>query len=215
MRRLRVLIDNVDISRKVKRCIVIGTIFIGIVYCSYKVIAPFIAPWLTIKRFIHAVESENITKIVSFAVIEERKYCGVNEQSVKKILASTLGKWRPFKAIRVEKVPWGHIPIYKELGWHRWFVVWGDAVSGKPFPHSSGHDYPAYGITSSQLFTEVTVLPTDEGWKVFVTEFLIQLTYGVYGPKYLSMLHNAGIKGEVNVITKLTKPGGFMALPKP
>lgn len=196
-------------NRKVKWCILTGVIFIGVGYYIYIVMAP----WLTMKRFIRAVENEDVARIVSFAVAEERKYCGVTEQSVKAILDATLGKWRPFKAVKIGKVPWGHVPLYKELGWHRWFVIWGDAVSGKPIPfHSSGRGYPAYGISSPQLFTEVSVCPTDEGWKVTVTGFLIQLAYGVYGPKYLSVLHNAGIKGEVDI---LTKPGSFKPLPKP
>ncbi|MFA0761589.1 MAG: hypothetical protein HZLCBSQH_001698 [Candidatus Fervidibacterota bacterium] len=165
------------------------------------------APWRIMRKFVYAVEKEDITTIVALAVPEERKYCGVTEQSVKTILSVTLGKWRPFKAVRIGKVSWEVVPLYKELGWHRWFVVWGEAVTGKPIPfHSTGRGYPPYGIHMPQLFTEVTVCPTDEGYRVVVTEFLIQLSYGVHGSKYLALLHHAGIKGQV---TALTKPGEF------
>jgi hypothetical protein len=128
------------------------------------------------------------------------------------ILETTLGKWRPFRAVKIQKVPWRHVPVYRELGWHRWFVIWGDAVTGKPIPfHSTGRGYPAYGISTPQLFTEITVRPTNEGWRVVVTECLIQLTYGVYGIEYLYILHKAGIKGKVDI---LTKPNEFKPLPK-
>lgn len=209
MKRHKAL-TGIIMNRKVKWCIVIIVIFIGVIYYVHLLTAP----WRTMRKFLNAVEREDAAKIVSLAVPEERKLCGVTEKSVKKILDATLGKWRPFKAVRVGKVPWKSVPIFKELGWHRWFVIWGDAVSGKPIPfHSSVRGYPPYGIYSPQLFTEITVRPTDEGWKVLVTEFLIQLTFGVYGaPKYLSVLHHAGVRGEVNV---LTKPGEFRPLPKP
>ncbi|MCS7187145.1 MAG: hypothetical protein RMK89_09365 [Armatimonadota bacterium] len=203
--------DMTKIAKKHKFALfVITIVFAGIVYYIHLITLPY----QTLKNFITAVENENVKDIVYLAVAEERKFCGVTEQSVKAILDATLGRWRPFKAVRIEKVPWERVPVYKELGWHRWLVVWGDAVSGKPIPfHSSGRGYPAYGITSPQLFTEIDVRPTDEGWRVLVTGFLIQLTYGVYGlSEYLSILHRSGIKGEVNV---LTKPGEFRPLPKP
>jgi len=208
MKRCKNLMNTAK-QQKLKYSVIIIIIFIWMIYYIYVITAP----WRTMRKFIYFVENEDIEKIVSLATYEERKYCGITEQSVRIILENTLGRWRPFKAVRIGKVPWGHVPIYKDLGWHRWFVIWGDAVSGKPIPHISGRGYPAYGISSPQLFTEITVRPTDEGWRVIVTEFLIQLTYGVYGrSKYLSVLHSAGIKGEVNV---LTKPGEFKPLPKP
>jgi len=196
----------------VRRCRIMGIVVTIIVSVIIYYIYILTAPWRTMRKFVHAIEKEDIATIVSLAVPEERKYCGVTEKSVRMILETTLGKWRPFKAVKIQRVPWGYVPIYKELGWHRWFVIWGDAVTGKPIPfHSTGRGYPAYGISTPQLFTEVTVKPTGEGWRVVVTEFLIQLTYGVYGLKYLYILHKAGIKGEVDV---LTKPNEFKPLPK-
>ena len=195
--------------RRIIWIVVIIIISVGIIlYYIYMLTAP----WRTMRKFVHAIEKEDIAIIVSLAVPEERKYCGVTENSVRMILEATLGKWRPFKAVKIQKVPWRHVPIYKEIGWHRWFIIWGDAVTRKPIPfYSTGRGYLAYGISTPQLFTEVTVRPTDEGWRVVVTEFLIQLTYGVYGSKYLYILHKAGIKGTVDV---LTKPNEFKPLPK-
>lgn len=188
---------------------IVVTIIVSVIIYYIHILT---APWRIMRKFVHAIEKEDITTIVSLAVPEERKYCGVTEKSVHMILETTLGKWRPFRAVKIQKVPWRHVPIYRELGWHRWFVIWGDAVTGKPIPfHSTGRGYPAYGISTPQLFTEITVRPTNEGWRVVVTEFLIQLTYGVYGIEYLYILHKAGIKGKIDI---LTKPNEFKPLPK-
>lgn len=161
------------------------------------------APWRTMKRFIRAVEQEDVTTVVALALPEEVNYCGLKEQNVKNLLDATLYKWRPFRAIHIEKVPLIFRPMDAKLNRHKWFVVWGDAKTGSPIKWNKY-------VETKPLFSEIAVYPTDEGWRVNVTEFLIYLTLFVYGRSdYLSILKSAGIKGYVG---PLTEPGKFEPL---
>ena len=55
------------------------------------------------RKFVRAVESEDAETIVALAHPDEIKHCGVTVESVKVILNATLGKWRPFKAVKVRR----------------------------------------------------------------------------------------------------------------
>jgi hypothetical protein len=181
-------------------------IAIGIGYWIYSATAP----WRTMRKFVRAVESEDAETIVALAHPDEIKHCGLTVESVKAILNATLGKWRPFKAVRIVKDGF----FDADLGWHQWYVVWGDAQTNKPIAFNKVvKAFPLLGIQSPQLFSELYVCPTDKGWRVNVTAFLINLVLCVYGrPNAYSVLYSAGIRGY---ITYMTEPGQFEPLPTP
>lgn len=161
------------------------------------------APWRTMKQFVYAIEQKDATAIVALALPEEISYCGLTEQSVKNLLDATLCKWSPFKAIYVEKVPLIFRPMDIKLNRHKWLVIWGNAKTGNPIKWNKY-------IKNGFLFSEISIYPTNEGWRVNVTEFLICLTLFVYGKSdYLSILKSYGIKGYVS---PLTEPGTFEPL---
>lgn len=156
-----------------------------------------------------AVESEDVVQIIALAFPEEVKYCGVTDESVKMLLNATLGKWRPYKAVKI-----GKVGVDSDLGWHHWYVIWGDARTGEPIATNKAFDsFPPFGIQSPQLFTDIFVASRRSGWHVNVTTFLIDLAVVVHGrPNCYSILHSAGIKGYV---TFMTEPGQFELLFKP
>lgn len=191
--------------RRRNRLAVAVIVVIGVGYWIYFATAP----WRTMRKFVRAVESEDAETIVALAHPDEIKHCGLTVESVKAILNSTLGKWRPFKAIKAWKAGFD-----RNLGWHHWYVIWGDARTGNPIAFNKVMKaFPPLGIQSPQLFSDLFVCPTDKGWRVNVTVFLIDLALCVYGrPEAYFVLRSAGMKGY---LTYMTEPGHFEPLPLP
>jgi hypothetical protein len=166
----------------------------------------WLAPYRVMLQFVDAVEHGDAKKIFALSHPAERELAGLTLPAVEQTFS------RAFPVpLRRDGEP---IPSARHPGGWRgdaerttpgegtvccWRVYWKDARSGKRLP--ARWFLPADG--REQLCSSVVLKPSSEGWRVFVTDFLLGTYQSAWGKpqgrqELASVARQVGLKGFVS-----------------
>ncbi len=132
--------------------------------CLWAIIHAYLVktrgPEAVFQRFISAIKQKDIDQVYALTAPLDKADFGVTKEIIAKSLDALLYK----HASRVDaSVFRGPGPIDFPPDWRIWRVLWVDAATERSLPTLN---------QTKQCLTSVSVVPTDEGWRVAFSDFV-------------------------------------------